>query len=149
LGNNDSGQLGYGNTNNIGDNELPTQGGDVNAGGFVNQLTCGNRHTCALLNGTSIRCWGLNNIGQLGYGNTVSIGDNELPSQAGPVDIGPLDVDDRITQLDAGTSYTCALLFSGVVRCWGDNFLGQLGYGNTVNIGDDETPAQVGNVPLF
>ena len=42
-----------------------------------------------------------------------------------------------------------ALLDSGQVRCWGNGGEGRLGYGNLVTVGDDETPAMVGDVPLF
>ena len=46
-GDGDYGRLGYGNENEIGDNELPTA--DVNVGGTVVQLAAGQSHTCALL----------------------------------------------------------------------------------------------------
>jgi hypothetical protein len=36
----------------------------------------------------------------------------------------------------------------GRVRCWGWGRNGQLGYGNTESIGDDETPASVPEVPI-
>jgi hypothetical protein len=32
--------------------------------------------------------------------------------------------------------------------CWGANGWGQLGLGTSENVGDDETPADVGFVPL-
>jgi hypothetical protein len=35
----------------------------------------------------------------------------------------------------------------GSIRCWGEGGLGQLGYGNTDNIGDTEVPATAGDVP--
>jgi hypothetical protein len=54
----------------------------------------------------------------------------------------------RVTQIDAGGS-SCALLDTGAVRCWGPGFAGQLGYGNTRTIGDDETPASAGDVPVL
>ncbi|NJK43841.1 MAG: hypothetical protein HC933_05745, partial [Pleurocapsa sp. SU_196_0] len=55
----------------------------------------------------------------------------------------------NITQVVAGFLRTCVLLETGDVKCWGDNARGALGYGNTENIGDDESPSSVGIVPLF
>ena len=77
--------LGYGHTNNIGDDETPASAGDVNVGGVVVGLGLGRYHTCALLDGGSVRCWGHNNYGQLGYGHTTPIGDDEPPASAGDV----------------------------------------------------------------
>jgi hypothetical protein len=36
-----------------------------------------------------------------------------------------------------------------MVCCWGHGTYGRLGYGNDDDIGDDETPAEAGDVPLF
>ena len=49
-------------------------------------------------------------------------------------------------QLAVGSGATCALLEGGALRCWGLNTSGKLGYGHTMNIGDDETPASAGDV---
>lgn len=43
------------------------------------QLDAGSAHTCAALSGDSLRCWGFSGDGQLGYGNTDTIGDDEPP----------------------------------------------------------------------
>ena len=51
-------------------------------------------------------------------------------------------------QIAAGRYHVCALLADSALRCWGFNATGQLGYGNTDNIGDDETPASAGDVPF-
>lgn len=88
----DVGQLGYGNTNNIGDNEPPSVAGPVDLGGEATQISAGNSwgrgsHTCALLTSGRLRCWGLGEKGRLGYGNTSNIGDDEAPSQAGDVPV--------------------------------------------------------------
>ncbi|MEQ9502904.1 MAG: hypothetical protein RIT81_38900 [Deltaproteobacteria bacterium] len=51
-------------------------------------------------------------------------------------------------QLAAGSGHSCLLLESGALRCWGQSTAGQLGYGDRDTIGDDETPASKGDVPL-
>ena len=47
-------------------------------------------------------------------------------------------------RLDAGANDTCAVLGGGSVRCWGYGGDGELGYANTSNVGDIQTPASVG-----
>lgn len=86
-GDNQYGQLGYGNTDNIGDNEFPSSVGPVDVGGPVTQLAAGAEHTCAVVSGKSIRCWGHANEGQLGYGNTTNVGDSLPPSSVGDVQV--------------------------------------------------------------
>ena len=140
-GQNRFGRLGYGHTNNIGDDETPADAGDVNVGGTVTQIAAGYSHTCALLDTGTVRCWGSNSDGQLGYGHTNKIGDDETPADAGDINVGG-----TVTQITAGNYRTCALLDTGTVRCWGSNSDGQLGYGHTNKIGDDETPADAGDV---
>ncbi|HEY6561925.1 MAG TPA: RCC1 domain-containing protein, partial [Polyangiaceae bacterium] len=83
------GQLGYGNMNDIGDNELPSSAGNVNVGGAIVQIVAGSFHTCALLSTRSIRCWGDSTSRQLGYFPSERIGDNELPWTAGDVPLTP------------------------------------------------------------
>jgi alpha-tubulin suppressor-like RCC1 family protein len=142
-GDNGYGQLGYGHTFSIGDNELPSSTGDVQVGGTVVKLTAGKHHTCALLSSGAARCWGRNSYGQLGYGHTNFIGDNELPSSAGDVPVGG-----ALVSIDAGSLYTCALLSSGAARCWGHNNHGQLGHGHTNDIGDNELPSSAGDIAV-
>jgi cysteine-rich repeat protein len=137
------GQLGYGNTNHIGDNEVPANAGNVDVGGVVTQVASGANHNCALLVGGTVRCWGQNGAGQLGYGNAITIGDDEAPSSAGDVDVGG-----TVVQLACGGSHTCALLDTGAVRCWGSGGSGALGYGNQAAVGDNEVPADVGDVDV-
>jgi alpha-tubulin suppressor-like RCC1 family protein len=142
------GQLGYGNTENIGDDETPASAGDVDVGGLVVKIACGDYHTCALLDAGNVRCWGANDWGQLGYGNAVdgddgNVGDDEAPASAGDVDVGG-----TVTDLFAGGLHTCALLDTGTLRCWGYGNQGQLGYASHDNGGDDETPAELGDVDV-
>ena len=137
------GRLGYGNTNAIGDDETPASAGDVDVGGVVTQIATGGDHTCALLDTGAVRCWGIGGLGALGYGNTDFVGRDGPPSAAGDVPVGGV-----ATRIDTGSNHTCALLDTGAVRCWGLGPGGKLGYGNSDRIGDDETPASAGDVPV-
>jgi alpha-tubulin suppressor-like RCC1 family protein len=140
---NSTGQLGYGHSNTIGDDEAPSSQSPVSAGGTVVQLAAGGNHTCALFDTGDVRCWGSYSYGQLGYNPNGHIGDNEAITSGSNVPLGGTAI-----QIAAGTNHTCALLDTGAVRCWGFGSRGRLGYGNTNNIGDNETPASAGDVPL-
>ncbi|EDM81589.1 regulator of chromosome condensation, RCC1 [Plesiocystis pacifica SIR-1] len=142
-GANGSGQLGYGNTDTIGDNETPASAGTVDLGGPAISVGAGNEYTCAVLEGGAVRCWGLGTLGRLGYANTDTIGDDESPASAGDVDVGG-----NALTFSAGFDHGCAMLEGGGVRCWGRGEDGRLGYANQDNIGDDETPASAGDVDV-
>jgi alpha-tubulin suppressor-like RCC1 family protein len=135
--------LGLGNVT-IGDDEPPSAVRPLYVGGVATALAAGYAHTCALLSTGAVRCWGDSQLGVLGYGNRVDIGDDESPAAAGDVPLGG-----KATQIAAGGFHTCALLQNGALRCWGDGRGGPLGYGNPNPIGDDETPQDAGDVPLF
>ena len=141
-----SGQLGYGSTTTIGDDEPPTSGGNVSFGGSGDQITAGSDHTCTILTNGRVSCWGSGLFGRLGYGSVANIGDNEMPSSVGLVDLG-----DTATQVTAGNNHTCALLTTGGVRCWGNGANGKLGNVSLEDIGDEleETPATTEDIPLF
>lgn len=143
-GANHSGELGYGHTETIGDDEPASAAGIIDVGGPVVDVALSSGHTCALLDGGDVRCWGIRTAG-LGAGYQVgeSIGDDEPPSSMPPVALGG-----PAQALAAGFHHLCALLENGELVCWGDNGEGQLGHGNFDDIGDDETPAAIGPVPL-
>jgi alpha-tubulin suppressor-like RCC1 family protein len=142
-GHNSDGRLGYGHTNDIGDNELPSSVGTISIGGAVDQLFTGYANTCVRI-GSDLKCWGDGSWGMNGYSSTSHLGDNELPSSYGMIDLG-MDVTSVNTNL---SRHTCAM--NGTqLRCWGRNAEGQLGYGNMNIVGDDEVPAAAGSVPYF
>ena len=152
-GSNGSGQLGYANTAvqpAIGDNETPASAGfvDLGNGRTATAIAAGLVHTCAILDNDEVRCWGSGEDGRLGYGNEDTIGDDETPATAGPVDLGAGGLGAKA--IAAGQEHTCVILTNDKVRCWGQGFEGALGYGNTEDIGDDESPdtATVGHVQL-
>lgn len=124
------GKLGYGNiAGDYGDDpgELPSP--DIDLGSDALQIAAGGDHTCAVLVGGTVRCWGRNNHGNLGYGDTQDLyapGDQDVPGIVG------------VKELALGNNHSCALLMDGSVRCWGYNYAGQLGLGHTANVGDNQ-----------
>jgi len=151
-GRNDYGQLGQDHTNAIG-----SQAGQMAALGPVNlgpgrtavQISTGERHTCALLDDGTVKCWGYNGYGQLGQGHTNPIGSGVLlMSSLAPVDLG---AGKTATQLSAGGDQTCAVLNDGSVKCWGQGTNGALGQGNSLTLGDqpNEMGANLPTVKLF
>ncbi len=144
------GRLGYGNTDNVGDDETPGSVGPVSLGQGRRAvaISAGGSHTCALLDDGSVRCWGRNSRGQLGYGNTRTVGDTptNTPEQTGAVRLGA----HTAVAISAGRDHTCVLLDDHSVRCWGFGLNGQLGYGNTNNVGDTPgtTPDRMAPVNL-
>jgi alpha-tubulin suppressor-like RCC1 family protein len=142
-GSNSSGQLGTGDTTSLGDDETLEALAPVDLPGVAVEIVAGSEHSCARLDDGKISCWGRAAEGQLGYGTPDAIGDDESPASAGTVDLGGVAID-----IDTEHDHTCAVLEGGTVRCWGNNSSGQLGYGDTKNVGDRKTPAEIGDVML-
>ncbi|MET0389763.1 MAG: DUF4215 domain-containing protein, partial [Polyangiales bacterium] len=106
------------------------------------RVVAGSGSFCVLRSSGVVRCWGYNNWGQLGRGDTASRGDDpdELGQNLSPVDLGD---DQRAIDLAGGAFFFCALLDGGAVKCWGQNSSGQLGLGDTRTRGS--APGQLGD----
>lgn len=143
-GRNNSGQLGLGHTNSIGDDELPSDVGSVPFGSQILQLATGNQHTCALASGQNIRCWGSNLRGQIGTGNLDTIGDDEAANSIGFINTGA----SGHTLVSTGNFHTCAIGTDEKVYCFGQGANGVTGLGHTNNIGDDEAVLDNSDVDL-
>ncbi|WP_146658070.1 hypothetical protein [Enhygromyxa salina] len=143
-GHNGGGQIGSGESQDIGDDEVPATVPDLPLPAAV-QIAAGGVHTCALFENGDVRCWGFNSAGQLGYGNSAeqpAIGDDETLEGLAVVDlIAP------VNGIDVGVLQTCVRV-AGQLRCWGGGSYGQLGLGGVANIGDDEVPLDVPVVAL-
>jgi alpha-tubulin suppressor-like RCC1 family protein len=89
-------------------------------------IAAGSNHTCALLAGGTVACWGGNDAGQLGTGTAGA--DRLTPATVNTSPNTPLT---NAVAITAGSAYTCALQAVGTVRCWGNNVFGELGSGDT------------------
>jgi alpha-tubulin suppressor-like RCC1 family protein len=120
-GYNGSGQLGIGSTTPL---RLSAPGPAValGAGRRATAISLGESHSCALLDDDSVKCWGYNGEGALG------VGDND--DRSAPEDES-VRVPGTPVQLLALGYTTCVLLEDGGLSCWGGNWAGQLGYGDT------------------
>ena len=91
----------------------------------VVSVSAGYLHTCAVLVNGAVWCWGSNSLGQLGINSSVT-------KKITPIIVVGLDGIAVIsTHVASATSHTCARIQSGGLRCWGYNFYGALGTGNT------------------
>ena len=142
-GHGDNGELGYGSFLDVGDDETPSDAGDIALVGAVVQVSAGHAHTCARLNSGAVKCWGAASNGVLGYGNTEAIGDDETLQFLEDVSLGV-----EASFITSGLTHNCVLTAAGGIKCWGRGLEGQLGYGKTQNVGDDELPDAVGLVDV-
>lgn len=91
------------------------------ASGIV-AMSAGEDHTCALTLGGAVKCWGNNYWGQFGDGTSG------FPTfRPTPVDV--VGLASGVVAISAGANHSCALTSGGAVRCWGNNYSGQLGDG--------------------
>jgi len=101
------------------------------------QVGNGDNHTCSLLAGGSLMCWGDDTYGQLGNEQFYLDG---FRLSATPVTVSGIT---NATQISAGGTHTCALLADASIKCWGNNTAGQLGNLSTV---PSATPVTVSGI---
>ncbi len=94
-----------------------------NLGGDARQVSTGVNHTCALISGGRVKCWGDNTYGQLGTGNTTA--------SSKPVSV--IGLTRPVSEITAGGYHSCARLDTGAIYCWGRGTKGQLGNATAEN----------------
>ena len=122
-GNNDSGQLGIGNTT---DQSAPVK---INGLTNVQNIDIENGSIYAITKTGDVYAWGDNDNGQLGIGNTTN--------QSIPVKINELT---NVQNIDFENGSIYAITKTGDVYAWGSNRAGKLGIGNNT---DQNVPVKI------
>ncbi len=104
-----SGAIGAGNTISM----VPKR---IEAASVWSSIAAGNRFTCGTTEG-SVRCWGANDVGQLGDGTRLAHAD------AAPITSPRTDWTSVITH----STTVCAIAGDGALECWGENRQGEIG----------------------
>ncbi|MFA7542328.1 MAG: hypothetical protein WCZ02_09625, partial [Lysobacterales bacterium] len=127
-----NGQLGNGGESHGQPTATPVQG---LAG--VLAIAAGHHHSCAVVAGGTLKCWGANSQGQAGVGET------SLPT-FGRLPVAVQGLGSGVVALGAGGEHTCALTSAGAVKCWGRNTSAQLGDGSSAR---RQAPVTVTGLP--
>jgi regulator of chromosome condensation (RCC1) repeat-containing protein/Regulator of Chromosome Condensation (RCC1) repeat protein len=126
-GKNTTGQLGLGFT----DPGVVNAPNDVCLLAGARLLAAGFEHSCAIVEGGRVQCWGDNTSEQLGRGCEVETFGSQ-PSQVcgmkNIVQISAMGL--SLIATGSTSSHTCALSSDGGFSCWGGNQRGQLGIGS-------------------
>jgi alpha-tubulin suppressor-like RCC1 family protein len=134
----------------LGDRSKTTQVKPVSVAGLPGRVTAmglGWRHSCVVVDSGLVICWGANEYGQGWNGWLV---EHALPTATRAATPGgektstkaatPQAADFYYQPMDSGGHHNCAVTKQGGVKCWGSNFLGQMGTGNS---GSQSVPVDV------
>ena len=133
------GQLGYGNTDNLGDSvgEIEIlKIVEFGTGVIPRDVVSGFLARCIISMSNDVKCWGYNNIGQLGLGSTNYMG-NEVFEMGDYLPFVDLGTGLKASQVQFGETHVCSLMTIGGMKCWGQNNRGQLGLEDVYARGDD------------
>jgi alpha-tubulin suppressor-like RCC1 family protein len=133
-GDNASGEIGNGTTGGSdGEDGYDTPQavtGITNAVSVAGNFSVEGSDYCAVLSTGGVDCWGDNGYGELGNG-TVGGPDGEDGYDTPQAVSGITDAVSVTSSDEQGEAGFCAVLSTGGVDCWGDNYFGQLGNGTT------------------
>ena len=128
-GRNSHGQLGLGDTKDRGGStsEMGEALPYVDIGNqTAKAVSIGDSYSCVILNNDQVKCWGLNNYGQLGLGHQRVVDQPQNKNIS-------LGTDRSARDIAAGSFHTCVILDNGDLKCWGRNDSGQLGLETKIN----------------
>lgn len=81
-------------------------------------VAAGSNHRCMVNSTGNLQCMGANSTGQLG--------DGSLNASTNPVDV--VDLSGKIIAVAVGQDHSCALNDTGILKCWGSDQFGQVGW---------------------
>ena len=129
-GGSDKGQLGNGAPYESGATTIPVQVTGLTSG--VQAISVGSDFSCAVTAAGGVKCWGTDEVGQLGTG--IPYVDSRMQASNVPVDVK--DLGSGAVAVSAGGSSACAIIAEGAVKCWGLDEYGKLGNASTHTAGD-------------
>ncbi len=124
-GDNQHGQIG---TRAQADGTAPVGVSGLTSG--VTSVAAGFSYSCSSDTDGGMKCWGKNVFGQIGDGTTNN--------RAAPAPVSGLAY--GVTAIAAGGERTCAIVYPSGLKCWGNNYYGQVGDGTTTS---KSSPANV------
>jgi alpha-tubulin suppressor-like RCC1 family protein len=125
--------IGYG-PSDMGDALFPIAFGSLS----VSKFAAGNYFGCSIFSDKSVRCWGVNDKGQLGIGNNSNVG--VLPADMGAnltATIASVTANGFPVDLAVGNDHACAVMSNNAVICWG---------GGTANANGGSSISLSGNI---
>jgi len=128
-GSDESGELGNGGPISYMTTDISRVPVAVSGGLSFSSIGVGQFYACGLTTTGSVSCWGRNDVGRLGNGETTDT--SEPRAIASSL---------TFTQLDTGFTHACAVATGGGAYCWGANNSGELGVAD---------PADLSRVPVL
>lgn len=130
-----------------GDGDTGTSSGDGDGDGEASEhvvdVATSGVATCVVFQDGGVRCWGSQASGATGAPPSAELQPAPPASEWPAVDLGG-----KAVAIEGEGNVFCAVLDDGSFRCWGQGSYGVLGYGDEESVGDDESPAEAGPVPL-
>ncbi len=129
-GGSDHGQLGNGAPFESDGSPVPVQVTGLTSG--VQMIDVGGDFACAVTAEGAVKCWGIDETGQLGTG----IAYTDTRTQASNVPVPVKGITTGAVAVAVGASSACAIVSGGNVKCWGVDEAGKLGNDSPKLAGD-------------